>query len=177
MFDAMSRTRSPFEGLALPRKVGAFDVNEAGPASRFVFRGTPKALGGTFPLPLPDQPCRSTNEAGCAALWLGPDEWLLIAPPGTRIAPEGSLASCVDVSHRNCGLVIAGPRGANLLNAGCPLDLDVSTFPQGMVTRTLFGKAEIVLWRTAADTFHLDLWRSFASYVTGLLNEASRDLD
>jgi sarcosine oxidase, subunit gamma len=177
MFDAISRPRSPFEGLALPRKVGAFDVDEAAPASRFVFRGRPDALGGMFPLPLPHEPCRSRNEGGYAALWLGPDEWLLIAPLGTRIALAGSPACCVDVSHRNCGLVIGGPRAARLLNAGCLLDLDVSAFPQGMVMRTLFGKAEIVLWRTAADTFQVDLWRSFTPYVTGLLIEASRDLD
>jgi len=28
-----------------------------------------------------------------------------------------------------------------------------------------------VLWRTGEDSFHLEVWRSFSGYVTGLLSE------
>jgi sarcosine oxidase subunit gamma len=44
-----------------------------------------------------------------------------------------------------------------------------------MCTRTLFEKSEIVLWRTAPDTFHIEVWRSFAPYVTALLAEVARE--
>jgi sarcosine oxidase subunit gamma len=44
-----------------------------------------------------------------------------------------------------------------------------------MCTRTLFGKAEIVLWRTAPDAFHIEVWRSFARYVLDCLGEALRE--
>jgi sarcosine oxidase subunit gamma len=40
-----------------------------------------------------------------------------------------------------------------------------------MCTRTVLSKADIVLWRTRADAFHLEVWRSFGGYVTGLLSE------
>ncbi|MFX8747406.1 sarcosine oxidase subunit gamma family protein, partial [Acinetobacter baumannii] len=59
--------------------------------------------------------------------------------------------SLVDVSHRNTAIQIAGPAAADVLNAGCPLDLRLDAFPVGMCTRTLFAKAEIVLWRTDAQ--------------------------
>ena len=84
--------------------------------------------------------------------------------------------SLVDVSHRQVGLVIAGPHAATVLAAGCPLDLDRSAFPLGMCTRTVLAKAEIVLWRIADDGFHLEVWRSFAAYVSGLIAEAAREL-
>jgi sarcosine oxidase subunit gamma len=57
---------------------------------------------------------------------------------------------------------------------GCPLDLDTAAFPVDTAARTLFGKAEIVLWRTGDDTFHVEIWRSFAPYVVGLLTEFAR---
>ena len=82
----------------------------------------------------------------------------------------------VDVSHRNTGLIIRGTKVADILNAACPLDLDEAAFPMGMCTRTLFGKAEIVLWRTANDAFHMETWRSFLPYVVGVLGVAIRDL-
>ena len=63
-----------------------------------------------------------------------------------------------------------------LLNAGCPLDLDPSAFPVGMCTRTVLAKAEIVLWRTRQDQFHIEVWRSFADYVSSFLAEVAREL-
>ena len=66
-------------------------------------------------------------------------------------------------------------RNAAELHAGCPLDLDIEAFPEGMCTRTIFGKAEIVLWRTGPVTFRVECGRSFAPYVVGLMAEAMRD--
>jgi sarcosine oxidase subunit gamma len=41
----------------------------------------------------------------------------------------------------------------------------------------MFAKAEIVLWRTGKEVFHLEVWRSFAGYVRALLREAADELD
>jgi len=145
---------------------------------RFVFRGRSEAVeaaGGAFGAALPRQACR-------AALWLGPDEWLLLLPEGDaencaaalnrRLA--GLPNSLVDVSHRQVGLEISGRNAATVLNAGCPLDLDDAVFPADMCTRTLLGKAEIVLWRSAEQCFRLEVSQSYAAYVLGLLREAMR---
>ena len=79
----------------------------------------------------------------------------------------------VDVGHRQAGLVLEGPGAMDALAAGCPLDLHPTAFPVGMCTRTVFGKAEIVLWRQDMDRFHVEVWRSFAAYVCGLLERAA----
>jgi sarcosine oxidase, subunit gamma len=172
--------RSALHGLNLPELSDQVSVREADVANRFIYRGAPALIEPAIGFTLPTMPCRATTHGAGSALWLGPDEWLLIetanAPTMFRTAKPTGPAALVDVSHRNCGLVVAGPEAARLLNAACPLDLDPSVFPVGMCTRTLFGKAEIVLWRTATDTFRLELWRSFAPYVTGLLTEALRDI-
>jgi sarcosine oxidase, subunit gamma len=78
------------------------------------------------------------------------------------------------VSQRQSALRMSGPRADALLNTGCPLDLSLARFPVGMCTRTLLGKAEVVLWRTDAAEFHLEVARSFQDYVAGLLREAGR---
>ena len=71
---------------------------------------------------------------------------------------------------------LAGPRAARTLNCGCPLDLDMAAFPVGMCTRTVLEKSEIILWRTGPDEFQIGVWRSFAAYVRGLLEEGGRSL-
>ena len=81
--------------------------------------------------------------------------------------------SLVNVSHRNVGIDVSGRQAAAVLNAGCPLDLSESAFPPGSATRTLLGKSEIVLIRaSAAPLYRVECWRSFSTYVHGLLNEA-----
>ena len=81
---------------------------------------------------------------------------------------DGTAHSLVDVSHRQIGLIASGPAAARVLNAGCPLDLDPRAFPVGMATRTLYDKAEIVLWRRGESAFHVEVWRSFAPYSWAL---------
>jgi len=151
-----------------------------GPAwARHVLRvrdGAVAAAGAAFGVPLPRHACRASAGADRAALWLGPDEILLLSPEGGGAAVAAAFAASlerqayalVDVSHRQVGFTVAGGQAASLLNAECPLDLRVSAFPVGMCTRTLFGRAEIVLWRQDETVFYLECWRSFASYLRQL---------
>lgn len=179
------RARSALEGMMLPERLGLALVREAPEACRFSCRGAAEPLGTAVGVTMPGQPSRVETQNGRAALWLGPDEWLVLAPArdrsqlteNLRTSAAGGTCMAVDVSHRHVGLDITGRRASALLASGCPLDLDTSAFPVGMCTRTLLNKADIVLWRTAPDAFHIEVWRSFAPYVVGLLDEAMRDLD
>ena len=177
MVDVSSRGRSSLAGVSLPVHPSHAVVLEAAPAARFIYRGARQSLDASYALDLPSIPCRAANAGDHAALWLGPDEWLLIAPvaaPPPRV--EGREAYLVDVTHRNAGLIVKGPRAGEGLNASCPLDLDERAFPVGMCTRTLFAKAEIILWRQNPDIFRIEVWRSFVPYVIGLLTVALSDV-
>ena len=79
----------------------------------------------------------------------------------------------MDVSQRQLGLEVRGPTAVRLLNAQCPLELTAAAFPVGMCTRTIYAKTEIVLWRTAAECFHIEVWRSFAPYLVTLLGDVA----
>jgi heterotetrameric sarcosine oxidase gamma subunit len=136
------------------------------PVTRLILRG--EVIG----MVLPDV-CRAITDADGALLWLGPDEFLLLA--SDDVVPVPNAASVVDVSHRNIALSVSGARADWAINAFCALDLHPAAFPVGMCTRTLLGKAEIVLWRTAADTFRIEVARSYAPYVWACLEEARRE--
>jgi len=184
MVDAVVEIRSPLEGFAFPASP-RFALSEAPAAARFILRGAEPvrvACGMAFGADLPSRLGPAGEGAERAALWLGPDEWLLIAD-GANAATvgevlesvlDGTAHSLVDISHRQIGLIASGPAAARVLNAGCPLDLELKAFPIGFATRSLFDKVEIVLWRRAEATFHIEIWRSFASYLAGSLVEAAR---
>lgn len=162
-------------------------IDLLGPALRLVVRGragVPEAAAAALGFPLPTEVCRAAVGGDITALWLGPDEWLVLAPV-TRAetlpsALEAALSplphAVVDVSHRNAGFVVSGPKATFVLAHGCPLDLSLDAFPVGMCTRTLLGRTEAVLWRTAETAFHVEVWRSFAPYAVAFLEEARREL-
>jgi sarcosine oxidase subunit gamma len=176
--------RSPLEGRALPdlQRVKAVALPFA---ARWTLRGGADAAaeaGVAFGAALPVQPLRAIREGSRAALWMGPDEWLLIAEDAQpdigealEVALAGVAHGLVDVSHRQCAIDVSGAGAARLLSAGAPLDLDLSAFPVGMVARTLLMKAEIVLWRIEEESFRVEIARSFAPYVAAVLMDCARD--
>ena len=155
------------------------------PATRFILQGGPAAraaAGQAFGVALPEVACRANSAGGRSALWLGPDEYLLVATEGAaeRVAAELEIAlsgvshSLVDVSDRQVAIALTGPAAREILCQGCPLDLDPAEFTAGMCTRTIFAKAEVVLWRRSAEEYHLEVGRSFSGYVLGWMQESIR---
>ncbi|MEJ1161145.1 sarcosine oxidase subunit gamma [Prosthecomicrobium sp. N25] len=181
----IAERRGALDGLPPFPKTPRVTLVGVGPLTRFLVRGSPAAaaqLSRAFGPVLSAEPLRANDAGGRAALWLGPDEWLLLARDGEGpaiLSVIGTMLtepiSLVDVSSRNTGMLLSGSRATDVLAAGCPLDLHETAFPKGMCTRTLYGKAEIVLWRQAADRYHIECWRSFVPYVHGLMAEAARE--
>ena len=186
MVDMPVIRRSAFEGLHAIGIDGKLAITPSAYMTRYSFRGdkdaaalASKAFGVTLPIAINKAETNGTR----TAISLGPDEWLLIAEDGVAesLAAEIGKAlgthfhSLVDISHRNAGFDVSGAAAETVLASGNPLDLHLSTFPSGMATRTIFSKAEIVLWRKSTDTFHVELWRSFVPFVWGLLEEAASE--
>jgi sarcosine oxidase subunit gamma len=156
------------------------------PASRLVLQcdaPARDAAARVWGVPFSEQSCRARAQGERATLWLGPVEhlmWQASREPKLPIEElEQALSpyphSLVDVSHRQVALEISGSQAATILAGACPLDLDLGQFPVNMCTRTVLAKAEIVLWRTAPEVFHLEVWRSFLGYAQDLLNEIGRE--
>ncbi|MBV8915427.1 MAG: sarcosine oxidase subunit gamma [Acetobacteraceae bacterium] len=163
MPDIMAQTdHAPVRVTPLPR------------VNRLLLRGDPAALGAVLDLSLPTKPC-TAQPGERTVLWLGPDEWLLLASEHHPLAPwESDSGAAFDVTHRQVALLIEGVRAADVLAAACPLDL--ATLPVDFCTRTVFGKAEIILLRQKETSFHIETSRSFAPYVQELLAESIRGL-
>jgi sarcosine oxidase, subunit gamma len=171
-----------------PQALGGVTLSLAPPAHRFILRGDAAVcdvVSHALVINLPRTPLRAEQSGSSAALWLGPDEWLLInssasTPADSFAAIHTALAgipsSLVDISHRQLGIRVAGPNAARILNTFVPLDLALTAFPVGMVARTVFEKSEIVLWRMAEPMFHIEVWRSFAPYIGALLDTARMEL-
>lgn len=181
MADLVPATRTTILDGAQGGSAGV-TIKMAAPAFRIALRAKPdavEALSQALDIALPTRPKSSATSGLRSALWLGPDEWLVIDQGESdlmaTLSNVSGLYSATDVSHRNTAVIVSGTNAATAINAGCPQDLSLETFPVGACSRTLLGKAEVVLLRVADDTFRVECWRSFAEYVFGLLDEGARD--
>lgn len=157
-------------------------LSPAKPANRLSLRANPaevKALSKALGLNLPLAPKTSGgNASGRLALWLGPDEWLVIDESGDPVADLAkvkALHSAVDVSHRNAAILVSGKGARATLQAGCPQNLGDQAFAVGAATRTVLGKIEVVIVRTGESDFRVECWRSFSDYAFTFLSEAAKD--
>lgn len=121
------------------------------------------------------------------ALWLGPDEWLVVGPPDSRrdlegrireaAADEAASVSVTDVSAQRTTLLVAGPRARDLLAHGCALDLHPRAFGTGRCAQTSLGRTQVVL--VARDEPRGGFWvlvrSSFAGYLTDWLLDAATE--
>ncbi|MEJ8474519.1 sarcosine oxidase subunit gamma [Roseibium algae] len=185
--DLIGSVYTPDAGETPLLSLADVSILKAAPLARISLRAREASLaeiGTAFGTSIPTRPLTAETAQGRAALWLGPDEWLLLASEADLEPIQTSIAdklgaqphALVDVSDRQDALIVTGSKAEWLLNSGIPIDLDITAFPVGMVTRTLFHKAPVMVLRTGSETYVVEAWGSFMDYVTGLLLEASEEL-
>jgi sarcosine oxidase subunit gamma len=110
-------------------------------------------------------------------LWLGPDEWLVVGPPGSeagtletlvRAVADGGAA--VDLTCNRAVLEVAGPAARDVLATACPLDLHPRVFGPARCAGTLLGKAQVIVEQTTDEPcFRLFVRPSFLAYAVDWL--------
>jgi sarcosine oxidase subunit gamma len=134
------------------------------------------AYAGLAPYPLPIEPNIAVDDGRRAALWLGPDEWLILGPPGASAEIVAELEtgfahvdrSVVDVSASRVAIELTGAGRFDLLAHVCPLDLDPRVWATGRCAQTLLGRAQVIL-QERTETTGILVRPSFADYVVDLL--------
>jgi len=139
------------------------------------------ALAGRLPFPLPLEPNTFATVPSKEALWLGPDEWLLVGPPGTErdvvaeldAALAGEPHSVVDVSANRVAIELPIGLARDLLETGCGLDLHPRAWREGMCAQTIFAKTQVLL-QHRGEALRLFVRPSFAYYLVDRLLAAVR---
>jgi sarcosine oxidase, subunit gamma len=177
MADLRASARSPVAGrlgdLALvgERTGGRVGLEHVPFLAQVDLRVAP-SLAGRAPYPLPLEPNTVWEDGPRAALWLGPDEWLILGPPfaGPAIVKEveealvGEHRSVIDVGANRVALELAGPGRFELLGRVCSIDLHPRSWRAGMCAQTLLGSAQVIL-HERTDTTGILSRPSFADYV------------
>ncbi|MFJ6375475.1 sarcosine oxidase subunit gamma [Pseudarthrobacter oxydans] len=132
--------------------------------------------------------CGSVSGTGdTSVLWLGPEEFLVVAPREAHESLGGGLIQAlrealgdgsgqiVDLSANRTTFELTGPRARAVLEKGCSLDLHPRVLKAGTALSTEVGNIPVVLWKTGEETFRLFPRASFADFLGRWLLDAMRE--
>ena len=174
-----------------PQSDGALTIGEIPFCAQVTLRVEPGSVAAlavvdALGLRLPTRPCTVASQDALDALWMGPDEWLLVSAERTAADLEGTVraalaahddpdpVSVVDVSAQRTIVELSGPAARTVLSRGCALDLHESVLGAGQCVQTLLAQAPVILQpMTETDTIRVFVRPSFATYLAAWLLDAS----
>ena len=135
-------------------------------------------------------PARCGEVAGTdsiSVLWLGPTEFLVVAPEDAHDSLGGNLigsltaalggapGQVVDLSANRTTFELTGPRARAVLEKGCALDLHPRSFTPGTALATEVGNIPVMLQKTGEDSYRIFPRASFAEFLGRWLLDAMRE--
>jgi sarcosine oxidase subunit gamma len=132
--------------------------------------------------------CGEVVERGdVATLWLGPAEFMVIAPENAHETLGGDLLQAlggalgdgqgqvVDLSANRTIFELSGTKARDVLEKGCSLDLHPRSFKAGTALSTEVGHIPVILWKSGEDTFKVLPRASFADFLGRWLVDGIRE--
>lgn len=115
------------------------------------------------------------------AIWLAPDETLILTEAGSEAALAKQIADAAgkahisvnDVTDALTSLHLKGDQVRAMLAKGCPLDLHPAYFTKGQCAQTTLSHAGVTILALADDEMILICRTSFTDYVVSYLCDAA----
>jgi sarcosine oxidase subunit gamma len=143
-----------------------------------------KAVQTAVGFELPVEANTTTASGAVSALWLGPDEWMLVGDldPEADLAArlrqhlQGIHSSVTDVSDYRTVIELSGSRCREVLAKGCSLDVRPRSFRPGQCAQTVFAHVSVLLQLTdATPVWRLHIRNSLANYLATWLLDAAAE--
>ncbi len=125
-------------------------------------------------------PRRIVMAGGKSALWMSPDELLLLVPYAEAAVVAAQLAAAlagehalaVNVSDARAMFRVKGAKSAQALQKLAPVDF--ASLGEDEVRRSRIAQVAGALWKSGPEEFSLIGFRSVAGYIMGLLEVSAR---
>ena len=169
--NALATQNKPDAGITVGEIAHRAIINIRGNAGDLVFSTAVKVATGAD-LPFAANTVSAADDL--RILWLGPNEWWVIAPDAKRTelierlrqSFAGQQTAVTDVSESRTVITISGPATREVLARGISLDLHPRAFGPGQCAQTGMSKANIVLHQIDdRPSYEIYILKSFADYL------------
>jgi sarcosine oxidase, subunit gamma len=133
-------------------------------------------------LDLPKVPRTTTSWGDTKALWLSPDQWLILCPGDKAQALTEQLSAtlksihwlAVNVSDMRAIIRVEGEHARTTVMKGTSIDLTHGDYPTGTIRRMKFAEVGALLHIVEENVIDVYVFRSYADYAWEFLLKAGR---
>jgi len=172
---------------------GNVSVKEIFPVMKINLRGKKREfltnVGKNLNMILPTEANTSTTSDKLTAMWLSPDEWMIVS--NELVSQETNkyelnemlfnsisktnLGAVIDVTDQFVQLELKGENIYEIFSAGCPFNFNEFKEKKGSTTQTVLNNTDIILHHKDENIVNLFVRRSFAEHLFNWIKDiASR---
>ena len=157
-------------GVKIVERHGLQLLHLAGDFNNSIF---PTFVRSALGLPLPQVVGEIREGTGIRILWLAPNRWLVVSETSLNFDQLEGIAAINNLSGGRTTLRLSGRNVRDLLQKGCPVDLNPKVFTAGHAYSTLLGQINIIIDCIAADVFDVYVSSSYDQFFRIWLVEAA----
>ena len=170
------------------------EMKEIKSIMKLIIRGKTKdfitAVGKNLNMIIPTEANTSTSGEALTALWLSPDEWMLISYKvvsedfNTYVVEDNlinniskvNLGAVTDVSDQFVMINIKGNKVFDLFATGSPFNFNKFKNKKGSVAQTILSHIDVIIHHTEINDVNLLVRRSFSEHLYSWINDSASRL-
>ena len=173
---------------------GGVIVKEISPIMKINLRGKKREfltnIGKNLNLLLPTEANTSTISDKLTAIWLGPDEWMIITNDLVKKdtneyqlndllfndISKKNLGAVIDVTDQFVQLEIKGKNIYEIFSAGSPFDFNEFRDKKGSSVQTILNHIDVIVHNKGDQIVNLFVRRSFSKHLWSWINDSASRL-
>ena len=172
----------------------SISIKEISPVMKINLRGKKREfltnVGKNLNMILPTEANTSTTSDKLTAIWLSPDEWMIIsnelASKNTNISElneilfngisKTNLGAVIDVTDQFVQLELKGENIYEIFSAGSPFNFNEFKEKKGSTAQTVLNHIDVILHHKEENTVNLFVRRSFAEHLFSWIEDCASRL-
>ena len=169
-------------------------VKEISPVMKINLRGKKREfltnVGKNLNIILPTEANTSTVSDKLTAIWLSPDEWMIVSNDLIskdtnkyelyeilfNSISKTNLGAVVDITDQFVQLEIKGNNIYEIFSAGCPFNFNEFKEKKGSTTQTILNNIDVILHNKDKNIVNLFVRRSFAEHLYSWIKDCASRL-
>ena len=169
-------------------------IREISPIMKLNLRGKKRefftTVGKNLNMILPTEANTSTTSDKLTAIWLSPDEWMIVSNELINkdtnkyelyeilfnSISKTNLGAVIDVTDQFIQLELKGKNIYEIFSAGCPFNFNEFKEKIGATTQTVLNHIDVILHHKEENVVNLFVRRSFAEHLWSWIEDSASRL-
>ena len=169
-------------------------IREISPIMKLNLRGKKRefftTVGKNLNMILPTEANTSTTSDKLTAIWLSPDEWMIVSNELVNkdtnkyelyeilfnSFSKTNLGAVIDVTDQFVQLELKGKNIYEIFSAGCPFNFNEFKEKIGATTQTVLNHIDVILHHKEENVVNLFVRRSFAEHLWSWIEDSASRL-